>query len=988
MSAALILAAAVATPFIINSLLFRPRGPNRTTCIPYAKERVVIIGASSGIGSELARLYAHRRAHVVIVARRRELLDQLVVELRSIAGSVHALQGDVTAPQDVQRITTKSLEALGGGIDTLIICAGVISVLPFEELAGIDSTSSDTYVSGNDYSHLMPTNAQAALDASLKIMNINYHAPLNLTSHFLPALTRTSPAGNIMVVSSMAGKIGAPTRSIYCASKHAAQGFFDALSMEVERTGVHVGIVSPGTVATDLRHSAVDLPESGSSDRPSRQVAGTKKGAMTARACAEGIVRGSDLRQHNVVMPWFYQVSMALNLVSPGLYWTSLHASPTQLQTGQQQIMSANPLGAKLTKLLSSSLDDPKLRTSLTALSDFYSVNAVNARHNLRGDIERRGTLANYELLRELEKVNAQFLELEAEMNEMNSLCQEMQDRLNLANDKTVTLLEQTDALREQSKICQVRQTIMEAFLERFTLSESEITILCSTAMDVTPIFFDALEHLENIHADCNALLITEHQRAGLEIMDSMTTYRSISYDKLYRWMQTECRTMSRPDGMMEVREVTKKAIQALKQNDQYFRSVLEELVHVRRNTILRAFIDALTRGGPGGTPRPIELHAHDPLRYIGDMLAWIHQTVASEREFLESLLSSERRNKDRGQAEVKLPKASPLRLVESDMSDAEIVDSLLDKNLEGTARPLKSRVEQVLVSQANAITAFKISNLIKFYSSTIERAIGSEASLSKTLQEISLSSMQVFFEAIGKQSADLLRRPDTPGADLGPTPAVKETVLQLKEIMKSFDTSFVQADEGNQDFAPILSAMIDPLFQTCEIGAANQSAFNRAIFMMNCLHYVQSALVYPFTKHKVEDLEKQIQEYVDTVVIEQHTVLLKQSGIAPLMQALETKDDKTPLSMVPSMDAASITAVLSRLDYFLGAVNLDLTQWLSKIVSSRLAKSISTQNVKMFIDSYRRLCEAIEDPKNCYEFPATILTRTADEVEMLLVED
>ncbi|KAG0198795.1 Golgi transport complex subunit 6 [Mortierella sp. GBA30] len=650
--------------------------------------------------------------------------------------------------------------------------------------------------------------------------------------------------------------------------------------------------------------------------------------------------------------------------------------------------LNANPLGAKLTKLLSSSLDDPKLRTSLTALSEFYSVNAINSRHNLRGDIERRGTEVNYEFLRELEKVNVQFLELEAEMNTMSSLCQEMQDRLNLANDKTVTLLEQTDALREQSNICLVRQTIMEAFLDRFTLSESEITILCSTAMDVTPAFFDALEHLENIHADCNALLITEHQRAGLEIMDSMRTYRSISYEKLFRWMQSECRTMSRPDGMMEVREVTKKAIRALKQDDQFFRSILEELVHVRRNAILRAFIDALTRGGPGGTPRPIELHAHDPLRYIGDMLAWLHQTVASEREFLESLLGGERRNRDRGQAEVKLPKASPLRLVESDVSDAEIMNSLLDKNLEGTSRPLKSRVEQVLVSQANAITAFKISNLIKFYSSTIERAIGPEASLSKTLHDISESSMHVFFEAVGKQSADLLRRPDMPAADLGPTPSTKETVSQLKEIMKSFDTSFVQVDEGNKDFAPILSAVIDPLFQMCEIGAASLSAFNRAIYMMNSLHYVQSALAYPFTKHKVEDLEKQVQEYVDIVVNEQHIVLLKQSGIAPLIQAMEAQDEQTPLSQVPNMDSASVSSILSRLDHFLGSVNLDLTSWLSKIVSSRLAKSISAQNVKMFVRAYRRLCEAIEDPKNKYEFPATILVRTADEVEMLLVED
>lgn len=115
----------------------------------------------------------------------------------------------------------------------------------------------------------------------------------------------------------------------------------------------------------------------------------------------------------------------------------------------------------------------------------------------------------------------------------------------------------------------------------------------------------------------------------------------------------------------------------------------------MRRNAIFRAFNEALTQGGPGGTPRPIEIHAHDPMRYIGDMLAWLHQTVASEREFLESLLnSSERRSRDRGQAEIKLPKASPLRLVESEQSDADIVNALLDKNLEGTSRPLRVRTK------------------------------------------------------------------------------------------------------------------------------------------------------------------------------------------------------------------------------------------------------------------------------------------------------
>jgi hypothetical protein len=53
-----------------------------------------------------------------------------------------------------------------------------------------------------------------------------------------------------------------------------------------------------------------------------------------------------------------------------------------------------------------------------------------------------------------------------------------------------------------------------------------------------------------------------------------------------------------------------------------------------RKSYILSSFLHALTKGHP----RPIELHAHDPIRYIGDMLAWVHQAMAGEREFLEGL--------------------------------------------------------------------------------------------------------------------------------------------------------------------------------------------------------------------------------------------------------------------------------------------------------------------------------------------------------------
>ena len=67
-------------------------------------------------------------------------------------------------------------------------------------------------------------------------------------------------------------------------------------------------------------------------------------------------------------------------------------------------------------------------------------------------------------------------------------------------------------------------------------------------------------------------------------------------------------------------------------------RYILDEYCSSRRNAIVKLFIDALTKGGPNGNPRPIELNSHDPIRYMGDMLAWIHQATASEHEFLRSL--------------------------------------------------------------------------------------------------------------------------------------------------------------------------------------------------------------------------------------------------------------------------------------------------------------------------------------------------------------
>ena len=82
-------------------------------------------------------------------------------------------------------------------------------------------------------------------------------------------------------------------------------------------------------------------------------------------------------------------------------------------------------------------------------------------------------------------------------------------------------------------------------------------------------------------------------------------------------------------------------------------------------------FIAALTRGGPGGMPRPIEMHAHNPRRYIGDMLAWVHQSLASERELLMALFGDRQPAEEGG----------------GEMPSTAL---LLDKVFQSICRPLK----------------------------------------------------------------------------------------------------------------------------------------------------------------------------------------------------------------------------------------------------------------------------------------------------------
>ncbi|KAJ2484528.1 hypothetical protein IWW47_005663, partial [Coemansia sp. RSA 2052] len=161
---------------------------------------VVIVGASSGIGRSLALEFAQRGANLVLCARRPEQLANVADACRQFSVDVHTVVGDIT-----QRETQLALyrQAKGAyGVDYLVLNAGAISVRPITDLWPTTTTTETE----------LQDEADRAEALFQQILSINAVAPATVAGLFLPLLTQSK--GVVVVVSSVAGLVAAPTRSL------------------------------------------------------------------------------------------------------------------------------------------------------------------------------------------------------------------------------------------------------------------------------------------------------------------------------------------------------------------------------------------------------------------------------------------------------------------------------------------------------------------------------------------------------------------------------------------------------------------------------------------------------------------------------------------------------------------------------------------------------------------------------------------------------
>jgi short-subunit dehydrogenase len=194
-----------------------------------AGSRLLITGASQGIGRALALAAARRGARVLAAARSPELLNELAAEARAAGLALETVRADVTSADDRRRMAEAAL-AHFGGLDVLVNNAGIGATGHFAECG--------------------PERLRA-------IMEVNFFGLTETTRACLPLL-RQGHRPAIVNVSSVAGKRGIPARSEYSASKFAVQGFSEALRAELARFGIDVLVICPGLTQTNFSKNMLE----------------------------------------------------------------------------------------------------------------------------------------------------------------------------------------------------------------------------------------------------------------------------------------------------------------------------------------------------------------------------------------------------------------------------------------------------------------------------------------------------------------------------------------------------------------------------------------------------------------------------------------------------------------------------------------------------------------------------------------------------------
>lgn len=518
-------------------------------------------------------------------------------------------------------------------------------------------------------------------------------------------------------------------------------------------------------------------------------------------------------------------------------------------------------------------------------------------------------------------------------IDSLDQSCDQMLNKLSIGDKGVDDVLDMTTSLHNQQEKQVQQLKKINNFMDEFYLSQSDQNFLNNG--DINDSFFDAFSRLETVQERTTNTLQTNQSTCLLEVSSSLNKIKENAYQRISRWLQMNSHLFDTLNPC--VGNTYEKCLSLIKIKHFLYDFVISDIAKVRGEVVGRSFLRALSSGDK--ETKPIEASATiDPLQFVGDMFAWIHQCTAVESSFLSGLLKEDLGSKN--------------------------VKKALSTTFDSVTHPLELRVIQSIKNLVKPADFYQVANICAFFLQQFGEICGMTSSLYKCSETLKQAATDGFKRSINSSIDDIKSegRP-TQGS-------INEAIHTVSEITSLHKQSSLSS---SFDIATLIDGYANGL------KTAIEECKDSITFQANALYELLLVCKDANLMSKSHIAEQVDNLLAKIVVDDSNDILIRCRVLETIVMISSIKTDQ-PLSTIRGLEPDTMKYAIRRYETsLLEGKKRIVTPRCDAIVNVDLRTRGHKEVIDQLANAYRKMYNMVMNPNNGYDSPGKMFKYTPE---------
>lgn len=630
-------------------------------------------------------------------------------------------------------------------------------------------------------------------------------------------------------------------------------------------------------------------------------------------------------------------------------------------------------LSTRLSRVLNDSLSDATIREIFSNLqerfdkeSNGYVVDLIElgivgsmSRKKFKDRIESELIRNQLNILKQYQPIVKQLKQIEVKLNKLNELSVQTNDKINKNFDFSNKLNLEIKDLNDNKRLIGLKKNLLISFKEKFTLNEYEEFVLNSG--DLNNEFFTTLARAERINENCSILLSLDNPQLGLKIIAKSNQMINRSIDRIVSYTNKTLGNMYSLSSKSRLATLHQ-CFKYLQNKLNYFNSIVNTFSESRSKVLVDEFnrqvqgdfeVNGQGRSSSiSSDSRPIYMSAHDPVRFVGDLLAYVHSVSVNESETITSIFTMGDDN---------------------DKEFENIIQDVTDKILQSLSRPIKARVEQIVSTETKLSTLVQIFNLVELYNIMFTKQLGKAGNIVETVKQLIKVCQGRIFMIISNRLATIKNKNLTKldlNLDLQPPEWIIEFYSDILPIVDQITTETILnlSPEENEKF---LNLIVNEPIQVFNEHVDHNKVFSEKkdvlIIKSNFLDLILSKTIpVSLLSEKVLEVNEMIDKLTEEITQLELNNMLGQCGLYDYFNIINMicpfSDDFFEVSIYEPIKENklytkdSFVQVDEKVQEFFPSAMIEMQQSLLKLNSPIVVNQIIDNSFMQFVKFYCKL--------------------------------